>query len=169
MPFTPFHLGPGVLAKSLLGPRFSFMVFGGSQVLMDVEALVRIYRNDAILHGPSHTVAGAVLIGLAAGFLGRPVSLFVLETLRITHHDISWRVSFSTAFLGTCSHIALDAIMHADMNALFPFAQGNGLLSFFSVAELHALCLITGLLGCGVLFLRAAIGGWKQQQTKGPN
>ena len=53
MPFTPFHLGPGALFKAIGGNRFSFMVFGGSQVLMDVEPLVHILRGDAVLHGIS--------------------------------------------------------------------------------------------------------------------
>jgi hypothetical protein len=42
MPFTSFHLGPGAVFKAVGGRHFSFMIFGGSQVLMDVESLVHI-------------------------------------------------------------------------------------------------------------------------------
>ena len=66
MPFTPFHLGPGALIKAVGGERFSFMIFGGSQVLMDVEPLVRMIRGDAVLHGMSHTIAGALVIGVVS-------------------------------------------------------------------------------------------------------
>lgn len=36
MPFTPIHLGPGAACKAIGGRHFSFMVFGGAQVLMDI-------------------------------------------------------------------------------------------------------------------------------------
>ncbi len=156
MPFTPFHLGPGALAKSLLKDRFSFMVFGGSQVLMDIEALIRIALADPILHGPSHSIAGAAVIGLIAGALGRPISLYVLEILRVAHRRFSWRVSFSTAFIGTFSHIVLDAIMHADMRPLFPFSDGNGLLDLISSYHLHLFCLICAVFA-GVIFCVGAM------------
>jgi hypothetical protein len=41
MPFTPFHLGPGALFKAAGGEHFSFTIFAGSQVLMDIEPLIR--------------------------------------------------------------------------------------------------------------------------------
>jgi len=42
MPFTPIHLGPGAAFKAIGGRHSSFMVFGGSQLLMDIEPLVGI-------------------------------------------------------------------------------------------------------------------------------
>ncbi len=39
MPFTPYHLGPGLLLKSVLSHRFSLMVFACSQFLLDLEPL----------------------------------------------------------------------------------------------------------------------------------
>jgi len=35
-----------LLFKAIGGPRFSFTVFGGSQVLMDIEPLARIMHAD---------------------------------------------------------------------------------------------------------------------------
>lgn len=32
MPFTPFHMGPGLLVKALLQGSFSLMVFGWTQI-----------------------------------------------------------------------------------------------------------------------------------------
>src|SRR4051812_16397599 len=100
MPFTPFHLGPGALFKAVGGSRFSFMVFGGSQILMDIEPLVRMIRHDTIVHGVSHTIVGAFVIGLVSGLLGRPISEFVLRLLRIPHQPLTWTVSFVSAFVG---------------------------------------------------------------------
>ena len=66
MPFTPFHLGPGAAFKAIGGKHFSFMVFGGTQVLMDIEPLVAILRGSPVLHGVTHTILGALVIGLVA-------------------------------------------------------------------------------------------------------
>lgn len=153
MPFTPFHLGPGALFKAIGGERFSFMIFGGSQVLMDVEPLVRIIRRDTVLHGVSHTVVGTFVIAMASAIVGRPVSNFVLRHSGISDHPIGWRVALISAFVGTYSHIGLDAVMHRDMNPLWPIVYGNGLLGVMSVGTLHMFCIVSGLLGGSFLAL----------------
>lgn len=79
MPFTPFHLGPGALFKAVAGDHFSFMVFGGSQILIDLEPAVRLMTGSAILHGFTHTLLGALLIGTLAGGIGKPVTERVLR------------------------------------------------------------------------------------------
>ena len=45
MPFTPIHLGPGLAFKAIGGRHFSLMVFGGAQVLMDLEPLIGILQD----------------------------------------------------------------------------------------------------------------------------
>lgn len=155
LPFTPFHLGPGALFKAVGGDRFSFMIFGGSQVLMDAEPLLRIIRGDAILHGVSHTIAGAFAIAILSAAIGWPVTNAVLRLSRISDHPIGWKVALSSAFFGTYSHVGLDAVMHADMNPLWPIAHGNSLLGALSVGELHQLCILSGLPGGAILAFRA--------------
>ncbi len=44
MPFTPVHMGPGILIKALLQSSFSLMVFGWTQIIMDIQPL--IVSND---------------------------------------------------------------------------------------------------------------------------
>ena len=89
MPFTPFHLGPGAAFKAIGGRHFSFMVFGGAQVLMDIEPLIGILTDQPILHGPTHTLLGAMVIGTLAGIAGRPISARVLSWLRIPHYPLT--------------------------------------------------------------------------------
>lgn len=149
MPFTPLHLGPGLVLKAALGRRFSFMVFGGSQVLMDLEPLAGILRGWPVLHGYSHTVAGALVIGTVAGVIGRPVSEFALRLLRIGHTSFTWSASFLAAYLGTFSHVALDAIMHADIVPFWPLLDGNPWRSAISMEALHLACF--ALIGLGLL------------------
>ncbi|HEU0152103.1 MAG TPA: hypothetical protein VFQ84_02030 [Arenimonas sp.] len=157
MPFTPLHLGPGLVFKAIGGRHFSFMVFGGAQVLMDIEPLLGIVNGWPSLHGTTHNLAGALLIGTLAGAIGRPVSERVLRWLRIAHAPFTWRASFLAAYAGTFSHIALDALMHADMAPLWPLRDGNAWLGALSLEHLHLACLATALLGGAVLAVRALL------------
>lgn len=159
MPFTPFHLGAGAALKAVGGRHFSFMVFGGSQILMDIEPLVGILRGSSILHGYSHTLAGASLIGLVAALTGKPVSAFVLRALAIPHYPLTWSASFCAAFCGTFTHIALDAIMHGDMRPWWPLASGNDLLHAVTLGKLHLLCVGLGLSGGLVVAIRTHTHG----------
>ena len=166
MPFTPFHLGPGLAFKAVGGKHFSFMVFGGAQVLIDIEPLVGIVQGWPILHGVTHNVLGALIIGLVAGAVGKPISEFVLRLLRIPHHPIIWPVAFLSAFVGTYSHIALDAVMHRDMEPFWPLAEGDPLLGMMSVEGLHVLCLAAGLLGLLVIVGRALFSQFQRSATR---
>jgi hypothetical protein len=153
MPFTPIHLGPGAFFKGIGGGHFSFMVFGGAQVLMDIEPLIGIIQNKPTLHGYTHTLAGALVIGLAAAALGKPVSNAVLRLLKAM--PITWTASFAGALVGTFSHVLFDAVMHADMHPWWPLAQGNGLLGIIPLDALHWTCLGLGVLGMIVTGARA--------------
>lgn len=155
MPFTPIHLGPGLAFKAIGGRRFSFMVFGGAQVLMDIEPLVGILRGWPVLHGYTHTALGALVIGTVAGIIGRPISEFALRRLRIAYPPFTWGASFAGAYVGSFSHVALDAVMHADMNPFWPVLAGNPWLGAVSLDTLHLACLAAGLLGLAVLGGRA--------------
>ena len=76
MPFTPIHLGPGLAFKALGGRHFSFMVFGGAQVLMDLEPLIGILQDRDVLHGVTHTWLGALVIGSVAAVKESPNARF---------------------------------------------------------------------------------------------
>lgn len=159
MPFTPLHLGPGAVFKAIGGRHFSFMVFGGSQVLMDIEPLIGILLQKPILHGPTHTVLGALVIGTIAGIVGKPVSAFVLRWLSIPHYPLSWLASFVAAYVGTGSHVFLDAIMHSDMSPWWPVGSGNRLLGVIDIDQLHVACVLAGVLGAIVVAVRFKMRG----------
>lgn len=163
MPFTPIHLGAGAAFKAIGDRHFSFMVFGGAQVMMDIEPLIGILRDSDVLHGPSHTLLGALLIGMLAGLIGRPISLWVLRLLGFAQAQISWTASFAGALLGTFSHIVLDAMMHADMRPWWPLASGNRLLDTLPIDHLHLLCLLLGVIGAAICGMRAL---WRRQRSR---
>ena len=123
------------------------MGFGGSQVLIDIEPGVRILFGASIRHGPSHTIAGAFLIGIVAALIGKPISEFALRLLGIPHINMTWTASTTGAFVGTFSHIFLDAIMHSDMSPWSPLAGSNELLGLISLPSLHIIWLVLGVIG----------------------
>ena len=163
MPFTPFHMGPGLAVKAVCGRYFSLMVFGFSQVAIDIEPLVRIIRGDAVLHGLTHTYLGATLIAIASVLAGRPICQFLLNHWPPDPHApfqswlrgpklISWPAAIAGAFVGTYSHVFLDSIMHSDMQPLAPLSEANALLHVISVDSLHVVCALGGAFGALLLF-----------------
>ena len=170
MPFTPFHMGPGIAIKSVLGNYFSLTVFGFSQVVIDIEPLVRILRGDAMLHGVTHTYLGAFFLGMVSLLVGKIVCTWLLRLwnvfvgfghsswLRLSP-NISWLAATIGAFLGVFSHVFLDSIMHSDMKPFLPFDTSNNLLYLMPIGWLHLWCLILGIAGLMIILV---VGLWNK-------
>ena len=153
MPFTPFHMGPGLLLKALLQGSFSLIVFGWAQIIMDIQPLFVLLTGEGHLHGFSHTYIGATLIGIGSALTGKYAAEFGLRFIGQTGYlPISWPVAISSAFVGSFSHVLLDSVMHADVEPFAPFIANNPFLGLLSIEALHNFCLYSGLLGVGVYF-----------------
>ncbi len=158
MPFTPFHMGPGLLIKSLLQGSFSLMVFGWTQIIMDIQPLVVMLTGQGHLHGFTHTFIGATLIAIASALTGKYAAELGLRFIgQARFLPIRWPVVFISAFIGSFSHVLLDSIMHADMEPFAPFILTNSMLGFISIEALHKFCLYSGLAGIGLYF---AVSHW---------
>jgi hypothetical protein len=164
MPVTPLHMGPAMVVKGALGARFSLLVFGFSQVVIDLEPLVGILRDDPELHGFTHTYLGATLVALGAMFAGRPFCQWLLRRFQadpgspplVWLHGpdtISWGAAALSAFLGTYSHVFLDSFMHADMKPFAPWSSANPQLLAVSVDGLQLGCLLSGVAGAVLMGL----------------
>ncbi len=154
MPFTPLHMGAGIVVKAVMRSSFSLVVFGGSQIAIDIQPLVVMLTNKGELHGFSHTILGATLIGLFCGLVGRPIGELFLKLIREPKYlPISWRVSFVSAFIGTYSHIFIDSIMHSDVMPLSPFSTASPLHGIISIEALHVWCLASAVVGGLVYFV----------------
>ena len=150
MPLTPFHMGPGIAFKAFLQGSFSLMAFGWAQIVMDVQPLIVLISGIGHLHGFSHTYIGATLLAIFSGFTGKFLSEIGLFLLGINHKrpvKIAWWIAFLSAFIGTYSHVALDSIMHSDIEPFYPFIKPNELFGILSLSALHQLCVISGLVG----------------------
>lgn len=153
MPFTPIHMGPGLLVKALLQGSFSLMVFGWAQIIMDIQPLIVLLTGVGHLHGFSHSYLGATAIGIGSALTGKYAAEFTLRRSgRICFLPISWPVAFVSALIGSYSHVLLDGIMHADLEPFAPFSRDNPFLGFISIDALHQFCLASGLLGVGLYF-----------------
>ena len=153
MPFTPFHMGPGLLVKALLQGSFSLMVFGWVQIVMDIQPLVVLLTGEGHLHGFSHTYIGATLIGIGSALTGKYAAEFGLRLMGQTQHlPIRWPVAITSAFIGSFSHVLLDSVMHGDVEPFWPFSLNNPLLGLLTIETLHKLCLYGGLGGVGLYF-----------------
>ena len=155
MPFTPFHMGPGILVKSLLQGGFSLMVFGWSQIVMDLQPLVAIITGKGELHGFTHTYIGSTFVAIFSAITGKYLSQWALVILSNGAQrgiEIRWRIAFLSAFIGAYSHVLLDSIMHADVMPLAPFIHVNDLLGLVSIDLLHKLCVYSGVVGAAMYF-----------------
>lgn len=157
MPFTPFHMGTGILIKALLQGSFSLMVFGWSQIVMDLQPLWVLINGDGHIHGFSHTFIGGALLAVISALTGKYISEFGLIFLKISKSSqpikISWVVAFISSLVGCFSHVILDGIMHSDVLPFSPISLKNPLVDYFSVATLHKFCLYTGLFGAAIFYV----------------
>lgn len=148
-------MGPGLLLKAILQGSFSLMVFGWTQVVMDIQPLIVMITGEGHLHGFSHTYVGATLIAIFSALTGKYLSelgLWILRIRETRHSNIAWSVVFISAFIGSFSHVLLDSIMHSDVQPFYPFNLDNPMLKLISINALHKLCLYSGLLGAGIYY-----------------
>ena len=154
MPFTPIHMGPGFAIKSILKKNFSLMVFGWSQIVIDIHPLIVILSDRGTIHGFTHTYLGATLIAFFCALSGKYLGELGLKIMRKKEYlPINWNVAFISAFIGTYIHVFLDSIMHYDVIPFNPFWKSNILFSIVSVNMLYIFCLASGLIGIVIYYL----------------
>jgi membrane-bound metal-dependent hydrolase YbcI (DUF457 family) len=158
MPFTPFHMGPGLLMKALFQGSFSLMIFGWTQIVMDIQPLIVLISGEGHLHGFTHTFIGSTIVAIVSAFTGKYLSEFFIHLLdKRKIFNITWIVAIISAFLGSYSHVILDAIMHSDVEPFYPLNTFNPFLQYLDLTQLHKFCLYTGLIGSILYFFIMAL------------
>jgi len=154
VPFTPLHMGPGLIVKACMQGTFSLMVFGWSQILIDIQPLVVLLSGKGELHGLSHTYIGATIVAVVSALTGKYLGEIGLRILRMENYNpIGWRVAFFSAFIGGYSHVFIDGIMHSDMRPLAPFSQQSIFLGIVNIDTLHILCVLAAVIGGAGFYL----------------
>lgn len=167
MPITPFHFGPGALFKAAAPSRLSWAVFALANVLIDLEPITLFFLTGDPAHPWLHTLPGALGVAVLAATLGRRPCEWALRlwNSRLSPAQARWLgvgtqvsrgAAWAGALAGTLSHIALDAVMHADVHPLWPFVHGNPWQGAVSIEALQWGCVAAGALGLALLWLRRA-------------
>jgi hypothetical protein len=134
MPFTPFHMGAALIVKPGLGRNISVITFGIAQIAMDIEPGIGMLTGAEVLHGPTHTILGALAIACVVMLIAPGIVNYLLRkwNKEVTFHKLPWLVQSEItskiavtmgAFFGTLSHIALDSLMHHDFTLSFRFHE----------------------------------------------
>lgn len=161
MPFTPFHFGVGIAAKSVLARQFSLSLFIALQVVIDLESLYNLAFRRYPVHRFLHTFVGATLLAFLASALvfgiaqrsGSSPDRRLLPVCRL------FAVLLVTSLFATWSHVVLDGIMHQDARPFWPMTDVNPLLSLIGVRALHLACLVVGFFGLIALVFQ----GWLRE------
>ena len=164
MPITPFHFGPAALVKSATSRYFSFLAFGLTQVLIDLEPLYYMSMGVWPIHRFFHTYVGASVAAVLVFILGKPVCATLIRfwNWRLSeaqkrwlsiNPDISYLALAMGALFGAYSHVFLDSIMHSDIQPFAPFTDGNPMLYIIPIDRLHAWCALLGVVGGMILLI----------------
>ena len=99
MPFTPFHMGAALIAKPGLNRNISVITFGIAQIAMDIEPGVGMLTGADVLHGPTHTILGALVIAYLVTLIAPGICNYLLKmwNREVTHHKLSWLVQPETS------------------------------------------------------------------------
>jgi hypothetical protein len=158
-------MAAGVLLKPLMDRHISLTAFGLSQVLMDIEPLVRLFRGDSVLHGPSHTLLGAMLVSGLTIWWTPPLYRMLIRrwNREVRRHRLdrlvepeapTWPSIWIGAVWGAGSHLCLDALMHADMRPWAPLSDINPLLGMLPFIAIQPVCTVVLILGVACWLLR---------------
>ena len=151
-------MGVALIAKPGLNQNISVITFGIAQVAMDIEPGIGMLTGADVLHGPTHTILGALVIAYLVMLIAPMVCNFLLSkwNKEVTFHKLPWLVQSKAtsktavtvgAFFGTLSHVFLDSLMHHDIHPLMPFSQANPLNGLISHDGVYQLCAIAGVVG----------------------
>lgn len=151
-------MGAALIVKPGFNRNFSVITFGLAQVAMDIEPGVGMLIGADVLHGPTHTILGALVIAYLVMRIAPSVCNYLLRrwNKEVTHHRLPWLVQSETtsriavtagAFLGTLSHVVLDSLMHHDIHPLSPFSKANPLMDLVSHGGVYQMCAIAGVVG----------------------
>ena len=155
MPFTPFHLGPGLLLGLLLLGYIDFPTFLVASVIVDIEPFLVLTLNlNYPVHGFLHSFLGGTILAfiLAAAMSKVRSTLSPLMSFLKLEQNLSFKSILPAALLGVYLHILLDSPLYPDIRPFFPF-DFNPLLniSTFISFDVYTLCTLSFIAG-GIVY-----------------
>jgi len=147
LPFTPFHLGPGLLFGLLLFNYLDLPTFLVASVIIDIEPLLALSLNlNYPLHGYLHTFMGGTIIAFLLAFAMSRVrgALAPLLSLFKFEPKTSFKGIVLASLFGIHFHILLDSPLYSDIKPFYPL-ESNPLRSLDIPASfwIHAFCILS--------------------------
>ncbi|MHA2307595.1 MAG: DUF4184 family protein, partial [Candidatus Hodarchaeales archaeon] len=165
MPFTPFHWGVSLFIQACFLFLDPFALFIGS-IIPDMEGITSLFlfpELDLPLHGPLHSLLGASILGSIVGLCSWFCFKYLFpKIIEICGIEISFslpiyslKISLLSSFIGTFSHVLLDAPLYYDMNPWYPITTlENPLLYTIEGGIIYLFCTICFVIGVVVLSIR---------------
>jgi hypothetical protein len=151
MPFTPFHLGPGLglglpLRKYLHVPTFLL-----ANVIVDVEPFLVLFLGLRYpLHGYLHIFLLAIPLGIVLGYVMFLLEKFLQPLYKIllleTTNSLNLKSFVVAGFLGTGLHVMLDTPLYSDIAPFYPITTNPFYNPAFTL-EIYSLCVWMGAFG----------------------
>jgi len=123
MPFTPFHLGPGLLVGLLFLHYLDFPTFLVANVILDMEPmLVLFFHLDVPLHGFFHSFLGGTVVAVLLTAVMSPTRAILSPLLSFfkIKQNTSFRKILVASLSGIYLHILFDSGMHRDIRPFYP-------------------------------------------------
>ena len=167
MPITPFHLLAITPIKAVAPKHFSWSVFALTNIIIDLEPITLYLITHQPRHVFFHTIIGATLVAILCATFGKKWCELAIafwnvmfkqkpkESRLSSKGGISKLSAWTGALMGAWSHLLLDSLMHHDIKPLSPFSEANPLLGAVDLTDLHVFCLVSGIVGLGVLFYQS--------------
>ena len=154
-------MGAALLVKPTLNRCFSVITFGIAQIAMDIEPGIRVAAGAEVLHGPTHTILGALIMAFLVMLVAPGICNYLLAKWNkeviyykqpgLVHSGpVSKTAVVMGAFFGTLSHVLLDSLMHHDIHPLSQFSQANPFMDLITHDGVYQACTIVGVLGVAV-------------------
>jgi membrane-bound metal-dependent hydrolase YbcI (DUF457 family) len=146
-----------------VAPRMSLGAFAAAQVAVDLEPGYRLLTGTYPVHGWSHSLLGGAALGTGAALACLP--LVRLLNRRLAREPggaaLFRRPSAASALLGGLagglSHVALDALVHAEVGLLWPWRARLPGLDVVPDAAMAWGCVLAAVAGIA-LVLRGSGG-----------
>jgi len=138
MPFSPAHLGTGLLLQTLKPRVFNLWALLAGSVAMDFENVLLVIINNAkdcpkcFHHGFFHSILGGIVGSLVLSFLILKLKP-VLEKISLRFkikQSFSFKTLFLSSFFAWILHLCFDTMVHRDVFLFWPVKINFFLISW---------------------------------------
>ena len=168
MPFTPFHLGPGLFFGLILLRFIDFPTFLLASAIVDIEPfLVLTLDLDYPLHGFFHSFLGGTVAAIVLALVMSRTRKTFSPLLAL--FQLEQKTSFKSVLLASISgvyfHVLLDSRIYLDIRPLYPF-DANPLLIPTALPGLwEYLFCVWCFLGAGIVYAVKLLFIWRNKRN----